>query len=289
MRIGAVLPTKEIGTDPGAIRDWAQGVEDLGFTHVLAYDHVLGADTSNRPDWRGPYGLDDEFHEPFVLFAHLAAVTTRLEFATGIIILPQRQTALVAKQAAQLDLLSGGRLRLGVGLGWNHVEYEALGMAFADRAPRFEEQIDLLRRLWTTRSVDFHGTWDRIPEAGINPLPVQQPIPVWIGGTADTALRRIGRLGDGWMAQHQPNDKGYRARDMVLGAAREAGRASESVGIEGRQPATGAESEQWGEATHAWEEFGATHLSILTMGDGLTGADAHLDRLRAYREQVPAA
>jgi probable F420-dependent oxidoreductase len=288
MRIGAVLPTKEIGTDPGAVRDWAQGVEELGFTHVVAYDHVVGADTSNRPDWRGPYDLDDQFHEPLTLFSHLAAVTTSLEFTTGIIILPQRQTALVAKQAAQLDLLSGGRLRLGVGLGWNHVEYEALGMPFDERAPRMEEQIDLLRRLWTLRSVDFDGTWDRIPAAGLNPLPTQRPIPVWIGGTADAALRRIGRLGDGWLAQHQPDDEGYRARDVVRTAAREAGRGPDDVGVEGRQPATAERSDQWAEDTRAWEEFAATHLSILTMGDGLTGADAHLDRLRAYREQVPA-
>ncbi len=180
MKIGVVFPQTEIGGDVGAVRAYGEEVERLGFSHVLAYDHVLGADPAVHPGWSGPYDLDSTFHEPFVLFAYLAACTS-LEFATGVVILPQRQTALVAKQAAEVDLLSGGRLRLGVGLGWNSVEYEALGKAFSDRGRRVEEQVELLRRLWTERSVTFHGAHETVTGAGLAPLPVQRPVPVWFG------------------------------------------------------------------------------------------------------------
>jgi probable F420-dependent oxidoreductase len=182
MQLGVVFPQTEIGNDPSIIRDYAQTAEGLGYSHILAYDHVLGASVKNRTDWRGPYTSDTPFHEPFVLFGYMASITERVGFTTGVIILPQRQTALVAKQAAQVDLLSGGRLRLGVGIGWNEVEYEALGEEFGNRGRRMEEQVELLRRLWTEPVVDFTGRWHRVPEAGINPLPVQRPIPVWIGG-----------------------------------------------------------------------------------------------------------
>jgi alkanesulfonate monooxygenase SsuD/methylene tetrahydromethanopterin reductase-like flavin-dependent oxidoreductase (luciferase family) len=126
MNIGVVFPQTEIGNDPVAIRDYAQTVEGLGYTHVIAYDHVVGANPNRPGGWLGPYTFETPFHEPFVLFAFMASVTHKLGFAPGIIILPQRQTVLVAKQAATLDVLSGGRLRLGVGIGWNQVEYIAL-------------------------------------------------------------------------------------------------------------------------------------------------------------------
>ena len=209
MQIGAIFPQTEIGQDPGVIREYAQAVEELGYGHLLAFDHVLGADTSTRPDWRGPYTSKTMFHEPLVLYGYLAAITQRIELVTGIIILPQRQTALVAKQAAEVDVLSGGRLRLGVGIGWNDVEYEALGENFHNRGRRSEEQVELLRELWTKEAVTFEGRWHRVTAAGINPLPVQRPIPLWFGsGPTDAALQRIARLGDGWFPQFRPDDEG---------------------------------------------------------------------------------
>ena len=195
MRIGVTFPQIEFGNDPVAIRDYAQTIEGLGYTHFLAYDHVLGADASVRPGWSGSYASQNPFHEVFVLLGYLAALTTSLELVTGVLILPQRQTALVAKQAAEVDVLSGGRLRLGVGVGWNEVEYEGLDKDFSNRGARSEEQIALLRALWTSPVITFDGQWERIDAAGINPLPVQRPIPIWIGGYAEATLRRVGRVG----------------------------------------------------------------------------------------------
>src|SRR6476659_4040741 len=184
MRLGAVFPQTEIGPDPGAVRAFAQAAEELGYDHLLAYDHVLGADTSNRPDWPGPYRAEHQFHEIFVLSGYLAAVAPGLELVTGVLVLPQRQTALVAKQAAEIDLLTGGRFRLGVGLGWNFVEFEALGEDFTNRGRRSEEQIDVLRRLWTEQSVTHEGEHERVTGAGLSPLPRQRPIPVWFGASS---------------------------------------------------------------------------------------------------------
>lgn len=289
MRIGAIFPTREIGTDPGGIRDWAQGVEQLGYAHALVYDHVLGADVTDRPDWQGPYDLDDPFHEPLTLLAYLAGITAKLELVTGVVILPQRQTTLVAKQAAQVDILSRGRLRLGVGLGWNVVEYEALGQDFAVRGERIEEQIRLLRRLWTTPSVTFHGRWDTVPAAGLNPMPVQQPIPVWLGGGfAPAALERIGRLGDGWIPLHPPTGSGQEALTAIHDAAHRAGRDPADIGVEGRLPASAARADRWDTDARRWRDFGATHLTVSTMDDGLHGPDAHLARLEEVRTAVGA-
>ena len=191
------------------MRAFAEAAEGLGYAHLVFYDHVLGADTNRRPDWQGPYSHEDTFHEPLVTFGYLAALTSRIELVSGIIILPQRQTVLVAKQAAQVDVLSGGRLRLGVGIGWNDVEYEGLGQNFHDRGKRSEEQVELLRALWTNEVVDFQGRWHSIPGAGIKPLPVQRPIPVWFGGgRSDGVLRRIARIGDGWFPQLQADEQG---------------------------------------------------------------------------------
>jgi probable F420-dependent oxidoreductase len=190
MHIGVVFPQTEIGNDPGAIREYAQAVEDLGYHHLLVYDHVLGASPVNRPGWRG-YTSETPFHEPFVLFSYLAGLTQQLELVTGVLILPQRQTALVAKQAAEVDVLSGGRLRLGIGLGWNQVEFEALNEHFRTRGARIEEQVDVLRALWTQPVVTVHGRWHQIEEAGINPLPIQRPLSVWFGGHADPILTRL--------------------------------------------------------------------------------------------------
>ena len=192
-----MFPQTEIGGDVGAVRAYGERVEELDFAHVLAFDHVLGADPAVHEGWNGPYDIDTTFHEPFVLFGYLAAITS-LELVTGIIILPQRQTALVAKQAAEVDLLTGGNFRLGVGLGWNAVEYEALGADFSTRGRRSEEQVELMRRLWTERSVTHHGTYEHVTGAGLAPLPVQRPIPIWLGAASLPAFRRTGRLADGW-------------------------------------------------------------------------------------------
>ena len=198
MRIGVVFPQTEIGSDPAVIKDYAQTAEGLGYTHILAYDHVIGANLASRPGWQPPYSHLDTFHEPFVLYGYLAGLTKTIDLTTGIIILPQRQTVLVAKQAATVDVFSGGRLRFGIGIGWNPVEYEALGQDFKNRGQRSEEQVELLRQLWTRELVTFHGRWHTVIDAGINPLPIQRPIPIWFGGTDDRALRRLARLGDGW-------------------------------------------------------------------------------------------
>jgi probable F420-dependent oxidoreductase len=275
MKIGVVFPQTELGGDRGAVRAYAEQVQRLGFTHVLAYDHVLGADPAVHPGWSGPYNLESTFHEPFVLFGYLAGFTS-LELTTGIIILPQRQTVLVAKQAAEVDLLSGGRLRLGVGLGWNPVEYEALGKTFSDRGSRVGEQVELLRRLWTEPSVTFHGTHEHVTGAGLAPLPVQRPIPVWFGAQSPPAYRRAGRIGDGWFPQVPPGPKLDEARAIVDQAAREAGRDPAALGMEGRV--------SWGDkgvdtlADHVdrWRRAGATHVSVNTMRAGLATADDHL-------------
>jgi probable F420-dependent oxidoreductase len=282
VRVGVVFPQTEIGADVGAVRAYAQRVEELGYRHVLAYDHVLGADPAVHRDWQGPYDLATTFHEPFVLFGYLAAITS-LELVTGIIILPQRQTALVAKQAAEVDLLTRGRFRLGIGLGWNAVEYEALGQDFSTRGRRMEEQVDLLRRLWTEPSVTFDGRFDRVTGAGLAPLPVQRPIPVWFGGQSDRAYRRIGRLADGWFPQVPPGPKLDEARGVVERAAAEAGRDPASLGMEGRASWRGS-PEKLAEHAATWRDVGASHLSVNTMGSGLATVDDHLRALETAAE-----
>jgi probable F420-dependent oxidoreductase len=291
MKLGVVFPQTEIGTDPAVIRDFAQAAEGLGYDYLLAYDHVLGAETANRPGWLG-YDRGDAFHEPFALFGYLAGCTQRLGLATGILILPQRQTALVAKQAAEVDVLSRGRLRLGVGLGWNPVEYEALGMDFHTRGARIGEQVKVLRALWTQEVVTFRGRWHTIVEAGINPLPVQRPIPVWMGGSADAVLRRAARLADGWMyGGGRPSPFGRpparTPQQMVETLRREvasAGRDPTSVGIEGRISLSGGGPETWRRAVDEWRALGATHVGVATMQAGFETPDAHLAAVRQFIE-----
>lgn len=284
MKIGVVFPQTEIGADPSGVRDYAQAVEEMGYTHILAYDHVLGASVRNRPDWRGPYTSDTMFHEVLVLFGFLAGLTRHMEFVTGVLILPQRQTALVAKQAAEIDVLSGGRLRLGVGVGWNEVEYIALGENFHNRGKRIEEQIQLLRLLWTEPVVDFKGRWHTVPEAGLNPLPVQRPIPIWIGGYVETVLERIARLGDGWFPQMQPSDKAREMVEKLREYTAQAGRDPQAVGIEARIVLRDQTPEEWRAQLEGWRALGATHASVNTMGLGLQGASAHIEMLRRFRE-----
>jgi probable F420-dependent oxidoreductase len=293
MKIGVVFPQIESGTDPGFIRDYAQAAESLGYDHILIYDHVVGANTASRPKWSGPYTSKHTFHEPFVVFGYMAACTQRIELATGVIILPQRQTALVAKQAAEVDVLSGGRLRLGIGVGWNDVEFDALGMNFHDRGARCVEQMKVMRALWTQETVTFEGKWHRIPDAGINPLPVRRPIPLWIGGESEVALRRAARIADGWMSSRpiRPAGKqpaGEPAREHQVERLREhlaaAGRGPNTFGIEGRAAIADGGPDQWRLQSEQWKKLGATHLSVNTMQAGLPNPRAHIDAIKRFRE-----
>jgi probable F420-dependent oxidoreductase len=283
MRIGVVFPQTEIGADAGAVRAYAEHVEGLGFTHLLAYDHVVGADPNVHAGWDGFYDVHDTFHEPLVTFGYLAAVTTSLELVTGILILPQRQTVLVAKQAAEVDLLSGGRLRLGVGLGWNAVEYEALGEDFSNRGKRSEEQVDLMRTLWTEQTVTYHGTYHQVTGAGLAPLPIQRPIPVWFGASSPRACRRAGRLGDGWFPMVGPGPKLEQALQEVAQAAREAGRDPAQIAMEGRVSWNG-NADDLAAGLRVWADAGASHVSINTMGAGLASVDDHLRALTSAAE-----
>ena len=286
MKIGVTFPQTEIGNDPAAIRDYAQTAEGLGFSHVLVYDHVLGANPDRPGGWSGPYTYQTPFHEVFVLLSYLAGITRTLGLTTGVVILPQRQTALVAKQAASLDVLSGGRLRLGVGLGWNEVEYAALNENFHNRGKRIEEQVALMRRLWTEPLVDFRGNWHSIPDAGLNPLPVQRPIPVWFGGGAEAALRRIARLADGWinLGRSATNVKATLAQlDRFL---EEAGRSRREFGLEARLAYGQGDPGSWETAVHDWQAEGATHLSFNTMGSGLKTPGEHIQAIQKIARVV---
>jgi probable F420-dependent oxidoreductase len=284
MKIGIVFPQTEIGSDPAAIRDYAQTAEGLGYSHVLAFDHVLGANPDRPGGWAGPYTFLTPFHEVFVLFSYLAGITRRLELVTGILILPQRQTALVAKQAASLDLLSGGRLRLGVGLGWNEVEYTGLNEDFHNRGKRIEEQVALLRRLWTEPLVDFKGQWHTIPDAGINPLPVQRPIPIWFGGHAEPVLRRTARLGDGWMPNYRDPAEARPTLDLLDRFLEEAGRSRSQIGIEPRLSCGVGDPKTWETLLRGWQAEGATHLSFNTMGSGFKTPQEHIQAIRKFAD-----
>ncbi|MCW2686850.1 MAG: class F420-dependent oxidoreductase [Mycobacterium sp.] len=285
MQIGVVFPQTELGGDVRAVRAYAQGVEQLGYSHLLTYDHVVGADPEIHRGWAGPYDVHTTFHEPFVLFGYIAAITS-LELVTGIIILPQRQTVLVAKQAAEVDLLTNGRFRLGIGVGWNPVEYEALGRDFSDRGRRSEEQVALLRRLWTEQTVTHDGPSERVTGAGLAPLPVQRPIPIWLGAQSPRAYRRAGRLADGWFPQMSPGPKLDEAKATVEAAAIEAGRDPATIGMEGRATWDAGGLDPLLDEVEQWSSAGATHLSINTMGAGLASVDEHLEALSTTAQRL---
>jgi probable F420-dependent oxidoreductase len=284
MQIGVIFPQNEIGAQPEPIRAYAQAAENLGYRHVAAYDHVLGADPAQRPGWKG-YTYKNLFHEPFVLFGYLAALT-RLELVTDVIILPQRQTALVAKQAAEVDILSGGKLRLGVGIGWNTVEYEALGMDFHTRGRTIEEQIEVLRLLWSKEVVSYQGRAHTIVEAGLNPLPTRRSIPIWMGGSSPVALKRIARLADGWFPLGAPDETMRTTLEQLRAWVAEAGRDPGALGIEGRINTADGDVDFWVSQTMAWQKLGATHISLNTMGAGYSSLQQHLDALKAYAEAM---
>lgn len=285
-RIGTSLPQTEIGNDPGAIREFAQAVEAMGFDHLVIYDHVLGGDPAVHGKML--YTHRDPFHEPFVVMGFLAGITSKLGFATGVLVLAQRQAALAAKQASEVDVLCGGRLRLGVSVGWNRVEQQALGTDFATRGARIEEQVELMRALWTREVVDFKGRFHEIVAAGIAPLPVQRPIPIWMGGDADVVLRRIGRMGDGWFPDMGAPGEKHRAQlAKIREAANAAGRDPMSVGIEPHINLTVDAPETWKASVEAWASLGASHFFASTMGGGFRSVDQHLRRLDEFRRRVP--
>ena len=286
MKLGAVFPQTEIGADVGGVREYVEALAQLGYDHLLAYDHVLGAERERHPDLVGPYRAEHQFHEILVLFGYVAGIAPHLELVTGVVITPQRQTALLAKQAAEIDILTRGNFRLGLGIGWNPVEYEALGENFHDRGRRFEEQIELMRRLWTEPVLDFEGRWHTVTAAGINPLPVQRPIPIWIGGSAERSLRRAARLADGYFPQ-RPMEGGWPATMAQMRAwVEEEGRDWSAFGIEQRISVGTGTPDDWRAAAEEWRELGATHLSLATMGGELGGAAGHIERLREAREAL---
>ncbi len=282
MKFGVVYPQTEFGNDPAAIKDYAQMAEGLGYHHVLAYDHILGANPARPGGLAGPYSYQSAFQEPLVLFSFMAGVTSRLGFTTGIIILPQRQTAVFAKQAATLDVLSQGRTRIGVGLGWNDVEYLALNEEFHTRGRRIEEQVQVLRLLWTQELVNFSGRWHTIPDAGVNPLPVQRPIPIWFGGQAEAVLRRAVRLGDGWMPGYRNAEDARPSLDLLEALLRGESRSPASFGIEARLPYGNGDPDTWLKIVRGWEEAGATYLGINTMGVGLSTPADHMAAIQMF-------
>ena len=287
MKLGVVFPKTDIDPDPIIIRDYAQAVEDMGYEYILIYDHVLGANPDRPGGWEGrPYTHHDSFHEPFVLFGYLAGLTQKIEFHTGVIVLPQRQTALVAKQAAQVDILSGGRLVLGIGVGWNYVEYEALNENFRNRGKRSEEQITLLRELWTKPLVTFEGKYHTVSDAGINPLPIQRPIPIWIGGGSDITLRRMAKMADGWYMNGSLNDELKVNLDTLRGYLTAEGRDLDSFGLDGRTSPAGMPQDAWRKQFEDWQALGATQVAVNTMNAGLRSLDDHLNILREYKTEV---
>ncbi len=276
IKVGVVFPQTEIGNDPAVIAEWIRTAESLGFDHVIAFDHVLGASTASRPDWRGPYTSATPFHEPFVLFSFMASITTTIELVTAVIILPQRQTALVAKQSASLDVLSRGRLRLGVGTGWNPVEYEGLGENFNNRGKRSEEQIELLRALWANETITFRGKWHSVTDAGLNPLPIRRNIPIWLGGMDPRVVDRVGRSADGWFPQFRPGVDANEFIGRMRRSAEAAGRDPQSIGVE---VMAGGGIDGCAKATDHWRSTGdATHIAYDSMRRGLTGRQ-HVDEL----------
>ncbi len=289
MRIGVVFPQTEIGRDPAVIRDYAQAVEAMGYTHILAFDSVVGANPDRPGGWDSPFTYRHAFHEPLVLFGFCAAVTRTIELVTGVLILPQRQTALVAKQAAEVDVLSGGRLRLGIGVGWNPVEFEALGEDITNRGKRVEEQLEVMRLLWTRELVTYAGRWHRVPDAGLEPRPVQQPIPVWMGGESDAVLRRAARLADGWITLQtfRPGPAAQQTVDRLHGLVRDAGRDPARFGIEGRVALAQVPPEQRAKEMAAWRAMrGITHLCVNTMGLGLPSPEEHVRALERFKRDV---
>jgi probable F420-dependent oxidoreductase len=281
MQLNAFFPTRDIGGDPVKIRDWAQAAEDLGYATIEVPDHVFGA--TARDGWTPTYNEKDPFHETFVMLGFLAAATRTIGLSSGVLILPQRQTGVVAKQAAEVDLLSGGRLRLGVGVGWNHVEYEALGMDWHTRGARQAEQVEVLRRLWTEDLVTYQGRFHDLKEVNITPPPLQRPIPVWFGGSSDAVVKRAARYGDGWMPIIAPDEEAERKLADLRGHLRTCGRQAEAFGIEGWLRMHEADPQRWAAAADGWRRLGADYAMLYPMYR-IPGVDAQIETLRRFKD-----
>ena len=282
MNLGVVLPTVELGPDPGAIREYAQTAQALGFTHLVIQDHVLGVDPGIHKGWSRPYTNMTLTPDPFIQIAFLSTAVPGMEMVTGVVVLTQRQTVLVAKQAAEVDIITGGRFRLGIGIGWNKIEHQAMGENFATRGARSEEQIDLMRTLWTEPSTTFNGKWHQIDAAGINPLPVQRPIPIWFGGASDAVLKRAARIGDGWITspQVQTYEENRAMLDRLYGFA-------EEVGIEGRIELVDHPSEQ--DVLRAYREWQAMGVGIVTLSTRAVGLDSPRQQMEALKKYMGLA
>ncbi|NKB56722.1 MAG: TIGR03619 family F420-dependent LLM class oxidoreductase [Alphaproteobacteria bacterium] len=289
MKAGVIYPQTELGGDVAAVKAFAQAAEAMGYDHIVIYDHVLGAEHLGRePKLRGPYMDTDPFHEPLITYAYLAGVTSTIELVTGVLVLPQRQTALVAKQAADVDLFSGGRLRLGVGVGWNWVEFDGLEMpgTFKKRGRRQEAQIALMRRLWAERVIDHTDDFHRIDRAGILPLPKRQ-IPIWLGGSTDIAYERAARIADGFLFSGRTQADAVEIKGRIEGMLEENGRGGEGFGFESIQPYSNG-ANRWPGDIAAWREAGGSHISVVTMGAGFETVDAHIDAIGNWRKTYEA-
>ncbi|MSO76268.1 MAG: LLM class F420-dependent oxidoreductase [Alphaproteobacteria bacterium] len=281
MLLNALFPTRDIGSDPAKIRDWAQAAEDLGYAYIEVADHVFGA--TARDGWSPLYNETDPFHETFVTLSFLAAVTKKIRLSSGVLILPQRQTGVVAKQAAEVDLLSAGRLRLGIGVGWNHVEYAALGTEWATRGRRQAEQVEVLRRLWTEDLVTYKGRFHELQSVNIVPPPAQRPIPIWFGGSSDAVVKRAARLGDGWMPIMAPDDEGAAKLATLRQHLKTFGRDPAKFGIEGWLRTHEADPQRWAEAADGWRKLGADMAMLYPMYRMAT-FDEQVETLRRFKD-----
>lgn len=281
MLLSAQFPTRDIGRDPARIRDWAQAAEDLGFAYIEVADHVFGA--TARDGWTPTYNESDPFHETFVTLGFLAAVTKRIRLSSGVLIAPQRQTGVIAKQAAEVDLLSGGRLRLGIGVGWNHVEYEALGTDWKTRGARQAEQIEVMRRLWTEDLVTFEGRFHKLVGVNIVPPPVQRPIPIWLGGSSDPVIKRAARLADGWMPIMAPDAKAEEKLALLGAELKSAGRDASTFGLEAWLRTTEADPQKWAAAADGWRKLGA-QIAMLYPMYRQPRVEDQIETLRRFKE-----
>jgi probable F420-dependent oxidoreductase len=283
MQISAWFPTRDIGTDPVRIRDWAQAAEELGYDHIEVPDHVFGA--TARDGWSPRYNEQDPFHETFVTLGFLAGVTTTIGLASGVLILPQRQTGVVAKQATQVDILSGGRLRLGVGVGWNHVEYEALNEDWKSRGARQREQVEVLKKLWCDDLVTYQGRFHQFTEVNITPRPVQRPIPVWFGGSSDAVVKRAAQIGDGWMPIMTPDHEAEAKLEQLQNHLSDCGRDASAFGIEGWLRMDKADPDEWSVAAEGWRKLGADIVMLYPMYR-IPNLDDQIETLRRFKEVV---
>jgi probable F420-dependent oxidoreductase len=264
MRLGVMMPFTDIGGEPATVREYARATEAQGYTNLGLADHVLGVNVASRPDWGDRNTSADLFHDPFVCFGYLAGLCRETtEFSTQVLILAQRQAVLVAKQAASLDLLCGGRFRLGVGIGWNPVEFVGLNENFANRGRRSAEQVAVMQKLWADPHVSYKGRWHEIQDAGINPLPVHRRIPVWFGGHVDQTLERIAKLGDGWiMNAYEPGPAVEAELAKLRRLTREAGRDPAAIGLEIWMSGGRGDPASWRDEVAYWKTQGATHITL---------------------------